>query len=111
MLIFIIIKFSFLGEVTFCFVELPVTTVKTSSFSFLTITTVVTVFPFFPDRTVVALQIMVMEGKATDVSLFVLFRFLKALFELAFFLETVLLGHLSLFLLSLHDTTLVTEVL
>ena len=51
------------------------------------------------------------EGKRTDVSLFVLFLFLQALLELALLLETVLFCHLTLLLVSLHDTTLRAEVL
>jgi hypothetical protein len=54
---------------------------------------------------------VVMESKAADVGLFILFGLLKTLFKLPFFLETVLLGHLPFFFFGFHDTTLMTEIL
>ena len=54
---------------------------------------------------------MMMEGKRADISFLVLFRFFQSLFELTVLLETVFLSHLTFFLISLHDTTLLTESL
>ena len=56
-------------------------------------------------------EVMAMEGECTDVGFLVLFLLFQALLELTVFLETVLLGHLTLLILCLHDTTLMTEIL
>ena len=52
-----------------------------------------------------------MEGKGTDVAFFILLCLLKALLEVAVFLEAVLLSHLALLFLCLHDAAFRAEVL
>ena len=52
-----------------------------------------------------------MESKRTDVRFLVLLRLLQTLFEFAVLLETVLLCHLALLFLRLHDTAFRTEIL
>ena len=52
-----------------------------------------------------------MEGERADVAILVLFLLVETLLELAVLLETVLLGHLSLLLLGLHDAPFGAELL
>ena len=54
---------------------------------------------------------MAVEGETADVAFLVLLGLFKSLFKLALFLKAVFLSHLPLFLVGLHDTTVVTEVL
>ena len=63
--------------------------------------------PVFPD---VVVEFVAVEGETADVAFLILFGLFKALFELALFLETVFLGHLLFLFVSLHDTTVVTEI-
>ena len=50
-----------------------------------------------------------MEGERANVAIFILLLFVQSLLKLAVFLETVLLGHLALFLFSLYGAALATE--
>ena len=54
---------------------------------------------------------MTVEGETANVAFLVLLCFFKALLELTLFLEAVLLSHLLLFIVGLHNAAIMTEVL
>ena len=53
---------------------------------------------------------MLVEGEGADVAVFVLFLLVQPLFEVTVFLETVLLGHLSLLVLVFHCAAFAAEL-